>query len=54
MNFKNLEKCDVLKNAKKSSLIKSSSVWCLLKSARPVYCQLHFALLKTSLKTTFL
>ena len=51
MNFKNLEKCDILKNAKKSTVVKISSVWC---STRPVYHQLHLNLIKTSLKTIFL
>ena len=44
MNFKNLEKCDVLKNAQKSTLVKLTSV-CFFKSARPDYYQLHFNLI---------
>ena len=32
MKFKNLEKCDIFKNMrKKSTLVKTSSVWCLDK-----------------------
>ena len=55
MNFKNLEKCAILKKMrKKSTLVKIPSGWCFLKSTRPVYYQLHLHLIKTSLKTIFL
>ena len=37
MNFKNLEKCDISKMCKKSTLIKISSVRCFFKLDRPVY-----------------
>ena len=51
-------KCDILKKCvKKSTLAKISSVWCFLKSTRPVYYQLYLNLIKTiktSLKTIFL
>ena len=40
MNFKNLGKCDILKMRKNPILVKISSVWCFLKSTRPVYYQL--------------
>ena len=35
---------------KKSILVKILSVWCFLKSTRPVYYQLHLNLYKTSIK----
>ena len=34
MNFKNLEKCDILKMRKKSTFIKISSVWCFFFGGR--------------------
>ena len=54
MNFKNLEKNDILKNCVKNDFSQISSVWCFLKSTRPVYYQVHLNLIKTSLKTIFL
>ena len=45
MNFKNLEKCDILKMRKKSTLVKMSSVLCFLESARPVYYQMNLKLI---------
>ena len=53
IKFKNLEKCDILKYAQKSTLVNISSVWCFLKSTRPINYQLHLNLIKTSLKTIF-
>ena len=53
MNFKNLEKCDILKMRKQSTLIKISSVWCLLKLDRPVYYRRLLNLINTTLLTIF-
>ena len=55
--FQKSGKCDILKMRKmrkKSTLVKITSVWCCLKSTRPVFYQLHLNLIKTSLKTIFL
>ena len=49
MNFKNLEKCDILKMRKKSTLIKISSVWCFLKLDRPVYYRRFLNLINATL-----
>ena len=43
MNFKDLKKTNLLNDA---TLIKISSVWRLLRSARSVYCQLHLCLIQ--------
>ena len=46
MNFKNLEKCDILKKMRKNSiLVKMANVLSYLKSARPVYYQQHLNLI---------
>ena len=43
--LKNLEKCDIEEMRTKSTLVKISSVRCFLKSATPVYYQLHLNLI---------
>ena len=53
MNFKNLEKRDILKMRKKSILIKISSVWCFLKLYIPVYYRRLLNLINTTLLTIF-
>ena len=53
MNFKNLEKRDILKMRKKSTLIKISSVWCFLKLDIPVYYRRLLNLINTTLLTIF-
>ena len=53
MNFKNLDKCDILKMRKQSTLIKVLSVSCLLKSSRAVYYHVHLNLIKDKIETIF-
>ena len=49
MNFKNLEKCDILKMRKKSTLIKISSVWCFLKLDGAAYYHRLLNMINTTL-----
>ena len=51
--FKNLEKCDILKIAKKSSKHKISIVRCFSKTARPVCYHMHLSSIKPALKILF-
>ena len=52
--FQKSRKIRYLKMRKQSTLIKISSVWCFLKSARLVYYNMHLNLIKNKLETIFL
>ena len=55
MHLKNLEKYDILKMRKKSTLVKISSVWCwFLCRLDQFITKCTLILYKTSLKTIFL